>query len=962
MSNGIIFGDIENNSPNNSNTINILHQNIQSLRNKVTELEILCSDENVSVICLTEHWLSSSELKQTVLHNYVNVSNFCRPNGYGGSAIYINSHLTFNEIPEIKKFSTIKIFECCGVRVKIESNEFFIICIYSTPDSDIKEFLNQLNQCLNYLFNKFKSKYLVLCGDFNVDYLNNSKYRYELDDILKSFSLTVTNEQPTRISLTSAKCIDYMCTNLEPEQYSFSLVVSGFSDHFGQVLKITNNTEPDNILYKRRFYSESNIENFKQLLAMEKWETVYNVAATDVNMQYEIFYNILKYYINISFPLVNCHCKNISKKSKAWITPGIKKSAANIKNLFFLYKQNLVDKNYYNNYKRIYKRIIRSAKKMHHDNILLNASNKSKTMWNIIKANSNSKQSNNTNISSLTINSSTITNSEIIADSFINSFTNAPESLLKNLHHSVNSSTTITPNENSIFLKPVCAAEIIEIIDSLKNSNSTGPDDITTLLVKESKALIADVYAYIINNSFQYGIFPDLLKLSKIIPVHKKGDKDQIDNYRPIALISIFAKVIEKAMLDRLLNFLNKYKLLSNNQHGFTKNKSTISALVAFIHVIYKNLDKTNEVLASFIDLSKAFDCVNHEILLRKLSLLGIRGSCYHWFESYLFGRRQYVLCNGRESEVMSSKCGVPQGSILGPALFIIFINDLDATTTSSTITKYADDISLTSCSDNYLSLVKEVNQKLNHIYSYLSNNNLIMNDKKTVNMAFYASSNKCPQSALIKVNNKTITQTDSFKLLGITLDEYLKWDLHIDLLSSKLASICYALRQLKHICNSQVLKMYYHANFESVLSYGIVLWGKSPLAERIFKLQKRAIRSMLGMDSRATCRPAFKKQNILTVPCLYIYYILCFVKTNISDFTQHNHNHDYATRGNNNLQYDIHRLELYKMDPYYQGAVLYNKLSNYLKEGTSIKCFKTKIKNYLLDKAFYSINEYLND
>lgn len=599
---------------------------------------------------------------------------------------------------------------------------------------------------------------------------------------------------------------------------------------------------------------------------------------------------------------------------------------------------------------------------MHYDEILLNASNKSKTMWNIIKDNTHIRNK-NTDLKSLTINNTVITDSKLMADAFINFFISTPEMLIKNIQHSTKlPPPTIASNKNSIFLSPVTMPEIIEIITSLKNSFSTGPDGIVTKLLKESKELIADILAYILNNSFRYGIFPDLLKLSKVIPVHKKGDKDQLDNYRPIALLSIFAKVFEKAMLNRLLSFLNKYELLTNNQHGFTKNKSTTTALVTFIYEIYKSLDKGNEILATFIDLSKAFDCVSHEILLSKLSLLGIRGSCYQWYESYLSNRSQYVICNNKESEVKTNKYGVPQGSILGPVLFIIFINDIDDFISTGTITKYADDITLTSSSNNYADLVQEANIKLNNVYSYLSNINLIMNEQKTVNMAFYSSSNKFQQSALIRVNNKAITQTESFNLLGVTLDEHLKWNLHVELLSSKLASICFALRQLRHICNIQILKTYYHANFESIMSYGIILWGKSPSAERIFILQKRTLRAMLGMDSRASCRTAFKIHNILTVPSLYIYHTLCFVKNNFKSFTQHNHNHNYATRGNNNLQYEIHRLELYKMNPHYQGALLYNKLSNHIKEAPSINCFKKRLKTYLLNKTFYSLNEYFCD
>lgn len=471
---------------------------------------------------------------------------------------------------------------------------------------------------------------------------------------------------------------------------------------------------------------------------------------------------------------------------------------------------------------------------------------------------------------------------------------------------------------------------------------------------------IAEILAYIINNSFRYGIFPELLKLSKIIPIYKKGENDLLDNYRPITLISIFSKIVEKAMLSRLLSFLSKYKLMSDKQHGFTKGKSTISALVEFINEIYKNLDQGNDVLATYIDLSKAFDCVNHIILLSKLEKLGVRGISNQWFKSYLLGRKQFVVCNGKKSQTMENSYGVPQGSILGPVLFIIFIRDLDQNIPGFIVT-YADDISLITNSISYPILVKELNQKLNDVFLYLSKNKLVMNQNKTVNMSFHASNTRPQQSALVRVNNKSITQTTHFKLLGVVLDENLRWNHHIETLSSKLASVCYALKQMKEICTFDTLKIYYHANFESVMTYGIILWGKSPDAERIFRLQKRAVRGMLGMKMTDSCRQKFKSLKILTLSSLYIYSILNFVKLNFENFTQHSSNHDYDTRGNNNLQYDIHRLELYKMNPYYQGALFYNKLPDDIKKCCSIAQFKSHLKHYLIENCFYTVNEFLN-
>lgn len=907
---------------------------------------------------MTEHWLHQNEIKTLHLDNYKIISTSCREKGYGGSAIYVKTDLVSNELIDVKQFNIEKIFECSGVKVNMNKVDYYIICIYRSPNSDIKEFLTRLNECLDFLQHKFKLKHYIVCGDFNIDYLSNSKDRSELLDILNSFSLTVTCNEPTRITPFSETVIDYVCTNIIG--YHCISVENGLSDHNGQVLCIPNKNKLPKTQFKRRFYSKQNFANINSHLCKEKWEDVYNLDTTNVNKQFETFNNILQHYINISFPLVNCSYDSANKKTKSWVTTGIRKSSANLKNMSYLTKKGIVNVNHYKAYKNIYKKVIRAAKRKYNDEQLFNANNKSKAMWNIIKCNLAQKENKNNLISCLNVDNVIISDPIDIADSFIKYFINIPETITKNLPSQTDIATPVTQVNNVMFLKPVTRLEITEIINSLKNTTSSGPDEVTTLLIKECKLNIAEILAYIINNSFRYGTFPELLKLSKIIPIYKKGENTLLDNYRPITLLSIFSKIFEKAMLNRLLSFLNKYKLMSDKQHGFTKGKSTISALVEFISEIYKNLDKGNNILATYIDLSKAFDCVNHNILLSKLEKLGVMGICNQWFKSYLLGRKQFVVCNGKKSQTMRNNYGVPQGSILGPVLFIIFIRDLDQNIPGFMV-KYADDISLITNSNDYTALVNEVNTKLNNIFSYLCKNKLIMNENKTVNMSFHASHTKSQQSAFVKVNNKLIRQTTQFKLLGVVLDESLKWDHHIEILSSKLASVCYALKQMKEICSFDILKIYYHSNFESIMTYGIILWGKSPEAERIFRLQKRAIRCMLGMNLRDSCREKFKSLKILTLPSLYIYSILNFVKLNLANFTQHNSNHDYDTRGNNNLQYDIHRLELYKMNPYYQGALLYNKLPNHIKECCSITHFKNHLKNYLIENCFYTVNEFLN-
>lgn len=650
--------------------------------------------------------------------------------------------------------------------------------------------------------------------------------------------------------------------------------------------------------------------------------------------------------------------KNISNNN--WITKGIKISSKKFKDLYILNSVHAIDPQYYSNYKRIYRRVVRQAKRLNFENIMEHSSNKSKTAWNII--NSVTQRSRPHKPYEIQINNEIITDNDKIANSFNSHFVNLPKAL-QNTNNTLpfdDTKNSTSFSRKSIFLTPTNTFEITETIKDLKSTNSVGPDDISVRIVKQSSEHIAEILAHIVNESFSSGIFPDLLKIAKIVPIFKKGNANNISNFRPIALLSVFSKIIEKILAKRLLSFLKSENILSPHQYGFLEGKSTTSALLKILNYIYQNIDQNNEVIAIFIDLTKAFDCVDHKILLETLENFGIRGTCNNLLKSYLWNRKQFVQCFDKHSEVLSVDIGVPQGSILGPLLFILYINEIQ-NNIQSFHAAFADDITIITNDKNFEGSLHKLYFNFKKLLYFFDRKKLIFNQEKTVLMQFYSMSHLYNKSIYFTHRQKTIRQVECVRLLGLHIDYSLTWKEQVSAVCAKCSKGCYAIKRLQQITSTGTAKIYYHSNFESHLRYGIIFWGNSTSSKRVFILQKRAIRNMFNLKFRQSCKSTFISNNILTFPCLYIFETLKFVRMNLDDFLRQDTHHNYNTRFGYNLQHNMHRLALYESNPYYMGTILYNQLDLRIRQLPTLNQYLASLKRFLHQNAFYSVEEFLN-
>ena len=315
----------------------------------------------------------------------------------------------------------------------------------------------------------------------------------------------------------------------------------------------------------------------------------------------------------------------------------------------------------------------------------------------------------------------------------------------------------------------------------MKPGKGLGPNSLPTSLLKLTEKVISKPLSIIINNSFEHGEFPDIFKIAKVIPVYKKGSKLDRTNYRPISLLSNISKIFEKLMHTRLYGFLNKFNRLYKYQFGFRNKHSTTHALINITEAIRKALDEKSFACGVFVDLQKAFDTVNHDILLTKLNYHGVRGIALKWFNSYLTNRSQFVSINDKLSIIRLMNCGVPQGSILGPLLFLVYINDLHECIVHSTAYHFADDINLLLINNSLKKLNKHINHDLSNLVQWLRANKISLNTKKTELILSKSKKTNISKYLNFRIGGQRISPSKTIKYLGIKIDEHLSFLPHIN-------------------------------------------------------------------------------------------------------------------------------------------------------------------------------------
>ena len=376
-----------------------------------------------------------------------------------------------------------------------------------------------------------------------------------------------------------------------------------------------------------------------------------------------------------------------------------------------------------------------------------------------------------------------------------------------------------------------------------------------------------------INKSIESGHVPVTMKLAKVVPIYKSKDKQMLNNYRPISLLPIFSKILEKVIHHKLFNFLDINNTLFSSQYGFRKNHSTVNAVTELVSHVIKAMDRKENTIGVFLDLSKAFDTVNHNIMLRKLEFYGIRGIALQWFKHYLSGRKQYVMFNNTQSSMQYITCGVPQGSVLGPLLFLIYINDIPNCLKHSKSIVFADDTTIFTSCNNMNTLYNNMNGDLANLINWFKANKLSLNIAKT-NYILFRSSKFVNLGDNLKLyaGADEIIRNVRCKFLGIVIDDKLCWLDHINAINIKLSRSLYILNSVKNMLPNFILRQIYYTMVQPYLTYGIILWGSTyqSYLKRTVILQKKAIRYMHKAHYNAHTKPLFYASNVLNINNTY--------------------------------------------------------------------------------------------
>lgn len=804
-----------------------MHLNVQSLRKKRNHIIRLLEKESPTVLVLTEHWLEDFQLENFVIKDYTLVNSYARKLARGGGVLILvkDNVMDYNVIKNIDTLSMESVLELCTINVKIKGESLNIVGIYRPPHQATEKLAVEVLQ--NMLLVPNMTGNTILVGDFNVNFNNKSKIANDFVNVFKAhnfrYLLTEVTRRNRRVNAKNDSCLDNILINFYPDCMKISNCDSSISDHHYQALTFDlrlRNDKPRPLKMESRIINSTTLMHLQIHLNRETWEDV--LISTDPDTAYDNLLTTIKYAMDVVMPKKQRTLKGKKKKLVNWT----KETDLYENRIAFLQHVNNDEDDKWKklkNCKRQLNRAYIKSVREFYSNVIAESKDVQKETWKVIKS---LKQQEAPMRKALQIrhDDQYVKDTNVLSEMFNDYYLSVPERVTEKIGFEEFDESQLYRNVQSIYLNQCSPQEMSKIISKLSSKKSAGYDEISNQIIKACKSQIIVPLLHICNLSMQTGIFPKALKRTIIQPHYKKKERDKLENYRPIALIPCISKVLEKVIFQRINDFFIRKGILAPEQFGYSIGRGTADANIHLVHQILNAKMKKKKVIAIFLDLSKAFDCVNHKILLNILYKYGIRRQAYKLIQSYLSERTQVVeltyVKNGKQQKARSQekpvKFSVPQGSVLGPFLFIVYVNCLKncIEEAGGKAIMYVDDTNIIVEGDDLHEIKTVTIRILLAVQKLFTSLNLSLNWDKTM----YAIFNDNPENFELSINNVQLTRVWNTSFLGVTISSDLKWNCQGEILISRLNKALFIISQMIQSLYKKNSVQVYFAFFHSMI------------------------------------------------------------------------------------------------------------------------------------------------